>query len=121
VLEGDGRVGEYAGGYSDWVRQRKPAPDTRTEERKAPPSAPPPRKERGRRLTFKETAELAELPDRIDTLERERDALYASLADVAVLRDGAAVAAAKARLDAVNAEIESLTLRWEALETIAAQ
>ncbi|HBK46953.1 MAG TPA: ABC transporter ATP-binding protein, partial [Xanthomonadaceae bacterium] len=22
VMEGDGRIGEYVGGYSDWVRQR---------------------------------------------------------------------------------------------------
>ena len=24
VLEGDGRVGEYVGGYSDWLRQARP-------------------------------------------------------------------------------------------------
>ena len=27
VFEGGGRVGEYAGGYADWVRQRPPMPD----------------------------------------------------------------------------------------------
>jgi ABC transport system ATP-binding/permease protein len=121
VFEGDGIVGEYAGGYSDWVRQRKPVvAQTRSSERKEPPPAPPP-KAKPRRLTFKETAELRDLPDRIDALERERETLYASLADVAVLRDGSAVAAATSRLDAVNEEIERLTLRWEELETIAAQ
>jgi ABC transport system ATP-binding/permease protein len=25
VMEGDGRVGEYVGGYSDWLRQRPQA------------------------------------------------------------------------------------------------
>ena len=25
VFESEGRIGEYAGGYEDWLRQRKPA------------------------------------------------------------------------------------------------
>src|SRR6185312_6210468 len=44
VLEGDGRVGEYVGGYSDWVRQAKPVAPKKVEatpkERRAE-SAPP--------------------------------------------------------------------------------
>jgi hypothetical protein len=78
-------------------------------------------KAKPRRLTFKETAELAELPDRIDALERERAALHESLADPAVLRDGSAVVAARSRLHTVETEITELTERWGSLETIAAQ
>jgi ATP-binding cassette subfamily F protein uup len=88
-------------------------------KREPPPPQTP--KAKPRRLTFKETAELAGLPDRIDALERERDALYVSLSDPAVLRDGPAVVAARSRLAAVEAELTELTDRWEALETIAAQ
>ena len=83
--------------------------------------APQTTKAKPRRLTFKETAELAGLPDRIDALERERAALYVSLADPAVLRDGSAVVAARSRLAAVEAELTESTERWETLETIAAQ
>ncbi len=124
VLEGDGRVGEYAGGYTDWLRQRPapaetPAPAARRPAATAAP-APAPKAEKKRKLSFKETHELAALPDRIDACEREREALYASLADPALLRDGAAVADAKARLAALDAEVEALTARWEELETIAA-
>jgi len=123
VFEGGGTVGEYAGGYSDWVRQRKPravlASAKLTPKPQAP--APPPQKARSRRLTFKENAELAELPDRIDALERERASLFASLADPAVLRDGSAVVAARSRLAAVEMEITDLSERWETLETIATQ
>ena len=43
------------------------------------------------------------------------------MADPVFLRDGAAVAGAKARLAAIDAEITKLTERWEALETIAAE
>jgi ATP-binding cassette subfamily F protein uup len=122
VFEGGGAVGEYVGGYTDWVRQRKPpavaAAPTPSPKRQAPP--PPTQKTKPRRLTFKETTELAGLPDRIDALERERDALYLSLADPAVLRDGSAVVAARSRLVTLETEIIELTERWETLETIAA-
>ena len=65
--------------------------------------------------------ELAGLPDRIDALERERETLYASLSDPALLRDGSAVVATRTRLDSLEAEIAELIRRWEALETIAAE
>jgi len=120
VLEGKGVIGEYAGGYTDWVRQRKAAvPAAAPREKRAPPP-PPPRPEKKRKLTFSETKELAGLPDVIEAREGERDALYASLADGTFLRDGAAVVQARTRLAEVEAEIERLIARWEELETIAA-
>jgi ATP-binding cassette subfamily F protein uup len=124
VLEGGGRVGEYAGGYTDWLRQR-PMPESRLQpaavaKRTAAPSAPKSRPARKRKLSFSETSELATLPERIDAREQERDQLYAALADPAVLRDGGAVTAARLRLTALDTEIEELTARWETLETIAA-
>jgi len=124
VLEGGGRVGEYVGGYSDWVRQRAAAEpaheDTAAPSQKRTVKSPPPRTERKRKLTFKETSELAELPDAIDALEREREELYSSLADPAMLRDGTAVSSATARLTAIESEITERLARWEELETIAA-
>src|SRR3954469_1250929 len=123
VFEGGGTVGEYVGGYSDWVRQRKQdmAAAAPTNPPKRPAPAPPTPRAKPRRLTFKEMTELADLPDRIDVLERERATLYLSLADPAVLRDGSAVVAGGSRLAALEAEITELTERWETLETIAAQ
>ena len=123
VLEGGGLVGEYVGGYTDWVRQRKesaaPAPSAQPKRAVSPPA--PSKVAKKRRLSFKEASELAALPDKIDALERERAAIYASLGDAAVLRDGAAVVAAKTRLAALELEIAELIQRWEALELIAAE
>ena len=121
VFEGGGRVSEYAGGYTDWVRQR-PAPEPAEAPpapRKAAPAAVP-RAAKPKKLSFRETAELAQLPDRIDALEREREQRYVALSDPALVRDGAATTEARARLAALEAEIAELTERWEALETIAA-
>ena len=119
VFEGGGRIGEYAGGYSDWVRVRRP-PDPVSVKAPPKPAAPSPAAApRKRKLSYKETQELAALPDRIDALETERSALYTSLSDPAFLRDGAAVAQAMARIATLDGEIPALVARWEELESIA--
>jgi ABC transport system ATP-binding/permease protein len=120
AFEGQGKVGEYAGGYADWVRQRPvPAAPVSAPVKVAAPVAE--RAPKKRRLSYKETQELAALPDLIDRREQERVAVYAQLADPLFLRDGAAVAAASARLAALDAELDALALRWEELETVAAE
>jgi len=124
VLEGGGRVGEYAGGYTDWVRQRNskvaaPSPK-RVDPSTAAPIAAEPRGDKRRKLSYKETQELAALPDRIDVLEREKSVLYGSMSDPVFLRDGTAVIVANARLAAIDKAVAQLTERWELLETIAA-
>ena len=122
VFEGGGRVGEYAGGYTDWLRQRKIPEQGGT--RPSTPSknavATAPRLPQKRRLTFRESSELATIAERIDEKEKEVERMYGSMTDPALLRDGAAAAAAKTKLEVLSAEIAELNERWEALETIAA-
>ena len=122
VLEGGGRVGEYVGGYTDWLRQRPEPAGPNTPAAAGKRSVKPARArsaEKKRRLTYQESKELDALPERIDALEREREGVYASLADPVVLRDGAAAAEAKSRLAALDAEIEGAMGRWEELATLA--
>jgi ATP-binding cassette subfamily F protein uup len=122
VFEGGGHVGEYAGGYSDWVRQRRQSDLTTTPVVTAKRVAARSTAEtvRKRRLTFKEKSELESLPDEIDRREHDRERIYTSLADPLFLRDGAAVVDAKMRLDVIEREMSELMKRWEELETIAA-
>ncbi len=96
VLEGQGTIGEYAGGYTDWLRQRRVAEvEAPVREKRAAAAvvvaAKQVRSEKARKLSFGEKKELAGLPELIEARERERDAIYASLADGTFLRDGAAV------------------------------
>src|SRR5689334_7438000 len=122
VLEGGGRIGEYVGGYSDWVRQRTRETPPPVAKRAAVTIAPQPAKEkRKRRLTPPEVKELAALPGRIEGVERERERLYASLGTPELLRDGAAVVAARARLIDIDGELGALLARWEELATIEAE
>jgi len=118
VFEGNGHVGEYVGGYADWVRQRKQPPVASVNvapKRKA--SRRPEPKTRTPGISHREKAELAGLPAKIDAAEAERGALHASLADPAFLRNGPAVASAKLRLAAIESEIAGMTARWEELES----
>ncbi|MEO8448847.1 MAG: ATP-binding cassette domain-containing protein [Gemmatimonadota bacterium] len=120
VMEGGGRIGEYVGGYSDWVKQRPSTPSSQQAAPKPTSPAPAtPKPEKKRKLSFKETQELAGLPERIEALEDERTQFFGSLADPAFARTGPAVSRAKARLAAIEVEHANLIARWEKLEAIA--
>ena len=120
VFEGNGHIGEYAGGYDDWLLQRpvkeKSAPDLRAVESKAKKREKPDKK---RTLTYKEKKELLELPDRLLLLEGEKEDLFKSMSDPLYYKKGKeAMAAASARLEVLEKEIETTYLRWEVLDSV---
>ena len=117
VFEGGGRVGEYVGGYQDWIRQRQPpAKPAKTPGRKAiKPKPPAPRK-----LSFKEKKELEALPGRIEELETEQRQLHETMAQPDFYREeGSVIAAAKERLAELESELEIVYERWTTLEELA--
>jgi ATP-binding cassette subfamily F protein uup len=125
VFEGDGRIGDYVGGYTDWVeeRERQSARAARAarDVSAAPPTAPvaaaEPTRDQPLPLSRAEQRELSALPARIEALETEQAAIAARLADPAFYaREPAAVPAARERLAAIEAEIAAVFARWEALE-----
>jgi ATP-binding cassette subfamily F protein uup len=118
VLEGGGNIGEYVGGYDDWLRQRK-LPDPVMKVQKSGNGKPKPPREPRRTLTFKQLRELEVLPQQIDALETEQKNLYQVLSDPAFYQQpGEAIAQAKARLEHLEREIESVYRRWEELEAL---
>jgi ATP-binding cassette subfamily F protein uup len=119
VLEGAGRIKEYAGGYDDWLRQRRVEvpPPVQPVEKPKPARTPP--KEPARRLTFKQRQELEALPGRIEALEAELGQVHQAMADPAYYRQPPAVLAESgARLQALQKELAEAYQRWEDLETI---
>jgi len=120
VAEGDGLWREYAGGYEDWRAAKARAPRgvaPVSEKAAVVPSAPRARREPRAKLSYKETGELAELPDRIAALEKEQAEIAASLADARLYRDAPMEAKRlQERAGAIDAELDLQLLRWEELE-----
>ena len=127
ALEGDGRVGEYVGGYSDWLRQApraaiaKPSPGTARQradaEKVAPSAAPVAPVPARRKLSYKEARELEELPSRIDALETRVAALGDAMQQPDFYQqDSARIVAANNELAAVQAELDAAYARWAELD-----
>ncbi|HTQ29672.1 MAG TPA: ATP-binding cassette domain-containing protein [Opitutaceae bacterium] len=123
VFEGDGRIGDYVGGYADWVREKAKvaaAKAAATARAAAPvPAAPKPPPKSARKLTHKEQRELDALPAQIEALEAEQAGLAAKLADpVFYQREKNAAGQVKARLDELDRQHAAALARWEELETL---
>ena len=125
VLEGDGAVRSYPGGYADYLAQRgetaapaKGSAETPDAQRVAADAAavhvPPPA---AKKLSYKEQRELEALPERIDALERELADVRAALGDGTLYRtDPARAQALTTRLPVAEAELEAAVERWAELE-----
>ena len=92
AFEGDGRVADYVGGYSDWIRQGGKLPplahqhDTNAPalEKSAPTAAKPKAeqpapKPRRNKLSYKLQRELEQLPEQMESLEAAIAALEAKI------------------------------------------
>ncbi|SHJ07435.1 ATP-binding cassette, subfamily F, uup [Malonomonas rubra DSM 5091] len=117
IFDGSGTIREIIGGYDDWQREQQQSASPI--EKKAAPKQKP-RKERPRKLSFKEKRELEELPKRIEELETEQAELHETMADPNLYQqgDGAKISAMQERLTAIEAELETAYQRWEELEQI---
>jgi ATP-binding cassette subfamily F protein uup len=116
VMEGDGRVGEFVGGYTDWVRQRGPQVAAVQSTRSAP-ARPSQGGQTKRRMSFKEQKELEQLPARIEQLEAKIAQLTETMHDPAFYqRDSAAIVAHNAQLAEVQAQLDIAYGRWMELD-----
>ncbi|RXK55154.1 ATP-binding cassette domain-containing protein [Oleiharenicola lentus] len=126
VFEGDGRLGDYAGGYTDWMQDKAKqasrasaaagVADPGRISSKAPGSATPATTKPAKKLTNKERQELETLPAKIEALEKEQADLAGKLADPTFYKSQAAkFAEVKARLETVEREHAAAFARWEEL------
>jgi ATP-binding cassette subfamily F protein uup len=122
VFEGDGHIGEYVGGYSDWLRQRQAAARESTKpaapagpSKTSPPEAKPAGKPK--KLSYKDQRELDALPARIEALETEQAQLHAAVNDAGFYQQSADdISVALGRLEAIAGELETCYERWGILE-----
>ncbi|MRR15959.1 MAG: ATP-binding cassette domain-containing protein [Deltaproteobacteria bacterium] len=123
ALEGEGRLAEYVGGYDDWLRQRaetketpgKPTGESKTKKKKTSGEK--------RKLSFKETQELASLPEKIEQMEKEKTEVTDLLNSPDLYKAGnpARVLDLNNRLTDLEAHLTAAYDRWNALEELAAK
>ena len=121
VFEGEGRIEEYVGGYTDAMNQRQAsarrALDKPRDKAAARPSAAP-AVPKPRKLSYKEQRELDSLPATIERLEAEQAAVQGALGDPAHFKNNATAAREAAeRWRCIADELEVVYARWEALES----
>ncbi|MBV8156045.1 MAG: ATP-binding cassette domain-containing protein [Dyella sp.] len=122
VLEGDGKIGEYVGGYSDWLRQRPalsatPAPAGKPADTKATAPTAAPAADPKKKLSYKDARELEQLPARIEALEADISARTEAMNDPDFFRqDNAAVVKANETLAALQRDLDAAYARWSELD-----
>src|SRR5690606_7171894 len=121
-----GGVKEYVGGYDDWLRQRSQARSAPAAPAGKPtsPTKSTPSAEKGpgskRRRSFKEKQELAALPAKIASLEREIESLHTAMTAPEFYRQGGdTIAQHQAQLKSTEEQVAAAYHRWEELEQLA--
>ncbi|HEX9660863.1 MAG TPA: ATP-binding cassette domain-containing protein [Candidatus Binatia bacterium] len=125
VFEGDGKFGEYAGGYEDWERYQRQIPEIPSETKKRGNTQLPPapsqakRTDKPRRLTYKEQRDLEALPVAIEALEAEQAELHRLMGGAEFYRQSSdRITATLERLEALKCDLEECYARWQTLEAL---
>ncbi|MBU1005997.1 MAG: ATP-binding cassette domain-containing protein [Candidatus Omnitrophica bacterium] len=119
VLEGEGLINEYVGGYDDWLSQRKPAILSPIKTEHAKKNVQPKIPVVARKLTSKEQRELDNFPPVIEKIEAEQKEITALLADFNFYqKNSAEIAKTKARSEFLSNELEKAYERWKYLEEL---
>jgi ATP-binding cassette subfamily F protein uup len=125
VPEGDGRWTEYAGGYSDMLKQRgedlsrSAAKEAPKAEAPKPDKAAPNKPAAKQKLSFKHKHALETLPKTMAALQKKIQKLQDTLHDPDLYaRDRARFDTASSALTAAQTELATAEERWLALEIL---
>jgi len=124
VFEEAGRIQEYVGGYSDWVRHGRQLAVTDNplaDEERRRAAAERRRQRQPTKLSYKDQRELDALPAEIEQLEASIAELQHAIAEPGFYaRDSASVQATLRELADSESRLERRIERWGELETLAA-
>ena len=118
VLDSEGQVNEYIGGYSDWLEKEKTLTKEKTIEQKKSIKIKP-HINPSRKLNYNEQRELNSLPDQIEQAEAEQLRLQQEMSSPDFFKKGAsAISKAKERLFQLEDTLSISYKRWEELSEI---
>jgi ATP-binding cassette subfamily F protein uup len=122
VFEGRGEVNEYIGGYEDWLRQSGASVENHqyTKADKPGKKGKKPAISNGNSsnsLSYSERQELGKLPAKLEKLEQQQGLIHEQMAQADFYQqDKADILITQQQLAALDAELEVVSMRWEALE-----
>jgi len=117
VFEDEAVVNEYVGGYSDWLQQRKSCVPEKLQTTNKQGSTTNRPKPRSAKLSYKDQRELGQLPQRIEQLETDIDAIHKCMSDPDFYRlPSDEIATKRERLSTAEADLQTAYSRWEELE-----
>ncbi len=124
VLEGNGKLTEHVGGYSDYLDFSSSKSSNTSSKTKDTKSGHPQQKgneapKKAAKLSYKLQRELDQLPTAIEKLEEDKTSLEEQLADPAVFKDANKLAEVQAQYSEVQTDLEKTFTRWEELEGMA--
>lgn len=116
VMEGEGRVGEYIGGYDDWLRQRAYDEEQKGVVESVPIQKVEPVKVQAK-LGNKERRELEAITKQIEKLEKKQKQLHEKLADPNFYQNHAdELPGIQLSLKQIEVELEEAFARWAEIE-----
>ncbi|HBI09485.1 MAG TPA: ABC transporter ATP-binding protein [Franconibacter pulveris] len=123
IFEGEGRIGQYVGGYHDARGQQAASAALREPAQKkttpAPAAKPETVKRVANKLSYNLQRELEQLPERLEKLEAEMEALQAQVSDAAFFNQPHDVTQrVLEELATAEKALEEAFERWEYLESL---
>ena len=125
AMEGNGKLNEYVGGYSDYLKQTAEGPQSDAKKSKSSQSGGKDKNSEGSKtqskLSYKFKRELDLLPVQIEKMERNKEKLEQQLADPETYQDGQTdLAKLQDEYAALEKEIATAYERWDELENMSA-
>jgi len=123
AFEGGGEVHEYVGGYEDWLHQRKIYPQQVRGQNQTEVNTQTEKKAQQaikKKLSYKEQRELDGLPELIERLEMEQQALEQQISQAEFYQqDKEKITHTLNRHEQVNKELHHAFERWEYLDNFS--
>ena len=114
VFCGEGQVKDFIGSFSEYRAYVRDLEASKKKDRPAAENPQPRPKAEKKKLSYKESRELASIEERLPALEEERAALEQSMSSGTLGYD--ALKEASEKFEALSAEIDELETRWLELQ-----
>lgn len=122
VMEGDGVLSEFVGGYDDWLRQRATLEADKSSKKKTTvidsnSSKKSNEQAKAKKLTYKDKLALEKLPGLIEELEVNIKTMQTKMSDPEYFKlDASVMAEDKTKLETMESELSVAYKQWESLE-----